>query len=117
MKIKIEDVIKHNFLGIAVMHIMTEHAREKDFCKVFNVVPGANSDVEVKMTINGVEVDFGHFIKELERQHNDLVERDAKEAMRARVSMMLDRLNEIIGQAEQNIIDEIEETFPGKKVW
>ena len=118
MKVKVERITKHDFLGVAVVHMMTEATKNtEDFCKKFNVVAGANSEVDLVLTVNGVEVNFEHFMKQLERQHNTMVEESAKEQLKEKTFNMLDRLNTILKQAEEAVTEEIETTFPGRKVW
>lgn len=118
MKVKVERLVTHDFLAIAVMHMMTEATpKTEDFCKKFNVVAGANSDVDLVLTVNGVEVNLEHFMKELERQHNTMLEDRAKELLKDKTFNMIDRLTEILKQAEEAVTEEIETTFPGRKVW
>jgi len=111
MKIKVEDLCKNSFLAIAVMHVMTEETpKSEDFCKKFNVVPGANSDVEVEIKINGVAVDFKHFMDELERQHDRMLQDKAHELLRENG---VSKLHDVISDLEKNIERKIEEVFPG----
>lgn len=119
MKISSKVLTRHDFLGIAVWGMMCERGNNKadEIAKLFGITPGVEYEVDLKLTCNGVDLDFKHFVDSLKRQYNDMIERDAKEQIRAQVSTMLDRLAEIIGDAEKLAIQEVEETFPGKKVF
>ncbi len=111
MKIKTEDVTRNDWLSIMVMHLMTEHAKTtEDFMKVFKIEPGMNSDIDLQIRINGVEVDFGLFMKELQRQHEEMLTKRAHELLRERG---LNGIHDIISDLEKNIEDKIEEVFPG----
>lgn len=111
MKFRIEDLTKHTFLSIAVIHIMTEETREaKDFVERFKLVPGSNSDVEIDIKINGVPVNFQHFMNELERQHNDMLQQQAHALLKENG---ISKLQDIISDLEKNIERKIEEVFPG----
>lgn len=116
MKISVEDCTRDRWLSIMVMHLMTMHARGGDeFLKTFNITPGdlRPDAVDLRVTINGVEVEFENFVKELELQHNSMLEATAK-SLFSRRSL---RLFELIDEMEQLVNTEIEESFPGKKVW
>lgn len=119
MKVNIVDLCHGNsWLGIMVIHLMTEHTTNaENWEKVFKLEPrrpeGVTQTVDLKMTINGVEVKFEHFIKELERQHNDMLEKAAKEMLPKRS----EKLMALIEEAGRLIDDEIEMSFPGRKVW
>jgi hypothetical protein len=111
MKFKVEDLTKHNFLAIAVMHLMTEETpKTEDFCQKFNIVPGGNSDVDVDIKINGVPVNFQRFMDELERQHDDMLQRQAHALLKENG---VSKLQDIISDLEKNIERKIEEVFPG----
>jgi hypothetical protein len=111
VKFKVEDLTKHNFLAIAVIHIMTEETRNtNDFIERFKLVPGGNSDVEIDIKINGVEVNFQHFMNELERQHSDMLTKRAHELLKENG---VSKLQDIISDLEKNIESKIEEVFPG----
>lgn len=111
VKFKVEDLVKHDFLSIAVIHIMTEETRNtNDFCEKFNLVPGGNSEVEIDIKINGVPVNFKHFMDELERQHGEMLERQAQDLLKEKG---IGKLHDIISDLEKNIERKIEEVFPG----
>lgn len=110
--------LRDTWLTILVMHLMTEHTQNAEkWNEVFGIklAPGKveNDEVELKITINGVEVKFESFIKHLEETHNQMLEETAKELTTRRCQNLLS----IIAEAERLINDEIEQDFPGRKVW
>lgn len=120
MKISSKSIMRNNdFLSVAVWGMMCARGGNKaeEIAKLFGITPGEEYEVDLKLTANGVELDFKEFMNTLKHQHNDMIERDAKDQIRARVSMMLDHLNEIVQEAERLALEEVEETFPGKKVF
>lgn len=121
MRVKIVDDLcrGQSWLGVMIIHLMTEHCRNaENWEKVFKLEPsnpttGVVQTVDLKVTINGVEVKFENFVKELERQHNDMLEKAAKELLPARSQKLMDMIEE----AGRLIDHEIETTFPGRKAW
>ena len=119
MKVNIVDLCRGNsWLGIMVISLMTEHCRNaENWEKVFKLEPrrpeGVTQTVDLKITINGVEVKFENFIKELEKQHNEMLEKAAKELLPARSQKLMNMIEE----AASLIDHEIETTFPGRKAW
>ncbi len=124
MKVRLYDMIKartsdreDDWLPILVMHLMTEHTKNSDdWFKVFGIKPLAELDeqtLDLRVTVNGVEVKFESFVKELQRQYCNMLEGQAKEMMTARCN----KLAELVEEAGRLINDEIEAEFPGRKVW
>jgi hypothetical protein len=122
MKIKlVEQVtgINHNtWLTILVMHLMTEHTSNAEkWNKVFGIKiePGqpGEDEVDLKITINGVEVRFESFIKHLEETHGEMLEEAAKELISKRCQNLLN----VVQDAERLLSDEIDKDFPGRTVW
>ena len=110
--------LRNTWLTILVMQLMTEHTSNAEkWNEVFGIklAPGKvdNDVVELKITINGVEVKFEKFIKHLEETHNQMLEETAKELVTKRCQKLLS----IVEEAERLINDEIEQDFPGRKVW
>ncbi len=113
MKVNVKRLTENDFLAIAVMHMMTEETRNtNDFLEKFKIVPGADSPVDLRLTINGVEVDFGHFMNELERQHETMLKHCAREFLK---DNGLDSLYETLEALKRNIDEKIEDVFPGFK--
>lgn len=110
--------LRNTWLTILVMQLMTEHTSNAEkWNEVFGIklAPGKvdNDVVELKITINGVEVKFEKFIKHLEETHNQMLEETAKELVTKRCQKLLS----VVEEAERLINDEIEQDFPGRKVW
>lgn len=110
--------LRNTWLTILVMQLMTEHTSNAEkWNEVFGIklAPGKvdNDVVELKITINGVEVKFEKFIKHLEETHNQMLEETAKELVTKRCQKLLS----IVEEAERLINNEIEQDFPGRKVW
>lgn len=121
MKVNLVDLCRgdRNWLGIMIISLMTEHCKNAEkWDETFKLEPrrpdeGVTQTVDLKVTINGVEVKFEHFVKELERQHNVMLEEAAKELLPKRSEKLL----ALIEEAGRLIDDEIEASFPGRKAW
>jgi hypothetical protein len=119
MKIKLREMLtgpeRDSWLSHLVMHIMTEHTKNaEDWCKTFGLKPIVEGQpeqhVDLKITINGVECKFEYFVKLLEQQHDDMLERRTNEKLR---NLGLGELHQIVADLEKNIEKKIEEVFPG----
>jgi hypothetical protein len=117
VKIGFRRLTKRDFFAIIITNVMFKHLKKgDDFCKLYNIIPGANSEVELKLIINGVEVDFQHFVDELEYQHNTLMKENVKRYQGEMIRFLLDHFNKIMKQAEDSINREIEFNFSDRKV-
>ena len=119
MKISGKALTRHDFVAIAVWNMMCARGNNKaeEISKLFGITPGQEYEVDLRLTANGVELDFKVFMDKLKSEYNDAIERDAKEQIRARIETMLDNLTQILKHAETEAIWEVEDTFPGKKVF
>lgn len=111
MKIKVADIVKEDWLSKVAIILMTDQAKSSgsDFLKMFNVEPGMNSDVELKVSINGVEVEFSNFMKVLEEQHEQMLIDKANELIKERG---VSKLHDLIDSLEVSMQEKIEQLFP-----
>lgn len=82
-KFTIDQVTGHNTLSVFLMSVMTDSTkRGEDFLAKFQIEHGREPrELDVRLTVNGVEVDFEQFIKRLERDYDEYVKRDAKKLL------------------------------------
>ena len=86
-----------------IYNVMTEHTRNaSNWEEVFKFDPN-NPEVEIAITVNGVEVPFEHFIKELEIQHTSMLAEEAKKMIDANFGTMIETLQKMSDDAQNKL--------------
>jgi len=84
-----------NWLYSFIVNVMTTHTpNARDWDQTFHIT---NNEVEVKLTINEVEVPFDSFLLLLEKAHGKMIEKEAKDLIEksfGRLTQSLDALKE-----------------------
>lgn len=111
MKINLGDLVdakRNSWLTIFIIHVMTEHTSNGNkWNEVFKLTGGNYQDAEVQVLINGVEVDFKHFIDELEKQHDRMLGDKAKELIEQHFGDLIHKLEQMQNYAELKLSDDV----------
>lgn len=103
-KFKIEEVTRHNdWVSVFLIGVMTDSTEGgDDFLAKFKIEHGRpDRDLDVRVTVNGVDVDFRGFLKRLESSYEEHVARRAIELLEERcgsVTEALHKLTEHVGR-------------------
>lgn len=87
---------ERSWLSQFIYHVMTEHTvNANNWKKVFKIENVATSEVEVKVTVNGVDVPFESFIQQLEEQHNEMLTAQAKKLIEKNFNSLIEKLQKM----------------------
>lgn len=103
--------------GIFLINVIARETVRRDMIKHFRLTdphsPNHVRTVEVKMTINGVEVDFERSVNEMWERLSDTFENKVLEKAKELVKMTkFGKFQEILERAEWEIENELEKAFP-----
>lgn len=100
--------------SIFLLNMMTAEAKRGDLLEHFKITLNTNepTKVEVELKINGVEVDFSKSITEMWNRLQASYDEDVLEKAKELVSQTrLQKLNDLLQDAEYKIQAELEELF------
>ncbi len=83
-----------NWLSVFILGVMTDNTKEgEDFLGKFKIEHGkGDRKVDVRLTVNGVEVDFAGFLKRLETSYDEHVARRAIQILEEKCGVVTDVL-------------------------
>jgi predicted lipid-binding transport protein (Tim44 family) len=112
------DVVAHTAPSIMLIEAMTRSSKNDALLEMFGFpkIPLQQHVAEVKLTINGVEVDFVKTAQEMWDRMVHSYEKDVEEAARKLLSKTrFEKLEQIISQAEDEIEREVEALIKEEK--
>lgn len=97
---------RDSFLVWAILALVSDNEKQPGlFDTVFDRRSGnGNFKLEVEMSFNGVDVDFGYLIKRLEQAFDHQVKQEANKLLDQRVGS----LNDVLEQAKQKIREDLQ---------
>lgn len=113
-KITIEEAVGRTFLGHCLMEALAK-IKDKTVIEKIGLVSGKNKELDVSLTINGVEVKFSEFMNTLQEQHERMLEEKAQEMMKDRFA----GFSETLGEMEHKVKEMFYQSFPNARedVW
>ena len=100
MKVNLQKYLldKDNIVSWAIIHLMAKREHElrlPEWKHKYEGGPLDASNLDVVLTIEGVEVDFIEAIEEINRQHNAMVFNEAKNLINERYSGLYDKIRSL----------------------
>lgn len=109
MKVNLRELIDHHmrsWISVFVYQLMSEHTENADDWKqVFGM--NDQTEVEICVTVGGVEVPFDSFIKMLEEQHDKLLAEKAKELIAGSFGSLIQTLSEMEENAKLKLESDV----------
>lgn len=111
---QLADDFRHQLVSRLFFCLVTEHTPGNRWGKVFGIKDN-ESEVELKVTFNGVEVPFESFVQRLEEQHNRMLEEKAKEMMDNKMGEIMSSMEHLKVVMDDAVQFAEEETYGTKR--
>ena len=115
MKITFAEIVDRNsWTGWAILHLMSNYKKEMmdvpEWAESFNP---ENKEVDVVMTINGVEVNFDDLMKRFGATYDEHIATEARKIVQEQFGNMLTNLSSLIDATKMECVNEIHKKYPG----